>query len=126
MLSDYRYLDGLCDHAPKILDAFLCYYCILCTQQGSFKFDCELFLIRDGACQLRMRFKVLTEAFVSRVLLSNIQGGDDLTATGVEFTHGGKGYTVKAKNEVILSAGYRIRVLGAICVLLTWVLLQYY
>ena len=67
-----------------------------------------------------MRFKVLTEAFVSRVLFSDTQSGDGLTATGVEFTHGGKTYTVKAKKEVILSAGYSMRVLGVICTLLIW------
>lgn len=47
----------------------------------------------------RQNLKVLTEALVTSVTLD----GD--TATGVEFTHGGQKYSVKASKEVILSGG---------------------
>ena len=52
----------------------------------------------------RPNLAVLTEAYVTRVLTSQKEGG--LVATGVEFTRGDKTYTVKAKKEVLLSAGY--------------------
>lgn len=42
---------------------------------------------------------MLTEAFVTQITL------DGNTATGVEFTHDGQKYTVKASTEVILSGG---------------------
>jgi len=48
---------------------------------------------------------VLTEAYVSRILFSDGEVGEDLTATGVEFIHGGKTYMVHALNEIVLSAG---------------------
>ncbi|KAK4996892.1 hypothetical protein LTR66_003596 [Elasticomyces elasticus] len=47
----------------------------------------------------RPNLKVLTEAYATRVLL------DGTTATGVEFTHAGQKYQVKASKEVILSSG---------------------
>ncbi|KAJ7841204.1 GMC oxidoreductase [Mycena olivaceomarginata] len=47
---------------------------------------------------------VLTEATVARVLFADAPG-KELTATGVEFIHGGKKLNVYAKKEVILSAG---------------------
>lgn len=51
------------------------------------------------------RCKVLTEAFVSRILFADSEANKEVTATGVEFTHAGKTYTVKANKEVVLSAG---------------------
>ncbi|KAJ3479105.1 hypothetical protein NLI96_g9295 [Meripilus lineatus] len=50
-------------------------------------------------------FKVLTEAHAARVLFADETVGNDLVATGVDFIHDGKTYTVHAKKEVILSAG---------------------
>ncbi|KAJ7939216.1 GMC oxidoreductase-domain-containing protein [Mycena leptocephala] len=47
---------------------------------------------------------VLTEAIVAHVFFAD-GPGQDLTATGVEFIHGGKALKVSAKKEVILSAG---------------------
>lgn len=47
----------------------------------------------------RSNLKVLTEALATNVTLD----GD--TATGVEFLHGDKKYSVKASKEVILSGG---------------------
>ena len=47
----------------------------------------------------RSNLKVLTEALATNVMLD----GD--TATGVEFLHGDKKYSVKASKEVILSGG---------------------
>ncbi|KAJ7861000.1 glucose-methanol-choline oxidoreductase, partial [Mycena olivaceomarginata] len=47
---------------------------------------------------------VLTEAIVARILFADAPR-KDLTATGVEFIHGGKTLKVHAKKEVILSAG---------------------
>ncbi|KIM89884.1 GMC oxidoreductase [Piloderma croceum F 1598] len=53
----------------------------------------------------RSNLTVLTEAFVSRILFGNDEAGKDLTATGVEFFHGGKAYVVHVQKEIILSAG---------------------
>ncbi|KDQ52343.1 GMC oxidoreductase [Jaapia argillacea MUCL 33604] len=53
----------------------------------------------------RPNFKVLTEAVVARVLFADAPAGVELTATGVEFIHGGKMFVVNASKEVILSAG---------------------
>ncbi|KAJ3479106.1 hypothetical protein NLI96_g9296 [Meripilus lineatus] len=50
------------------------------------------------------KFKVLTEAFASRVIFADESVGNDLVAIGVEFIHGGKTHFVRAK-EVIISAG---------------------
>ncbi len=47
----------------------------------------------------RPNLKVLTEALVSNVTL------DGTTATGVQFTHAGNSYKVKANVEIVLSAG---------------------
>ncbi|KAF8198835.1 GMC oxidoreductase [Mycena galopus ATCC 62051] len=52
----------------------------------------------------RQNLVVLTEATVARVLFAE-GPGRELTATGVEFIHGGKILKVHAKKEVILSAG---------------------
>ncbi|KAJ7849598.1 glucose-methanol-choline oxidoreductase, partial [Mycena leptocephala] len=52
----------------------------------------------------RKNLIVLTEAIVARVLFADAPG-KDLTASGVEFIHGGKTLKVYAKKEVILSAG---------------------
>ena len=48
--------------------------------------------------------KVLVNARVDRVQTEKGANGN-LVATGVEFTHGDKTHTVKAKKEVLLSAG---------------------
>ncbi|PPR06211.1 hypothetical protein CVT26_005470 [Gymnopilus dilepis] len=52
----------------------------------------------------RENLNVLTDALVSRVILSEPHDGNR-TATGVEFIHGGTSFTAKANNEVILCAG---------------------
>lgn len=49
--------------------------------------------------------QVLTEATVSRALFAESKIGQDITATGIEFIHGGKTYEVNAGKEVIISAG---------------------
>ncbi|EED82946.1 hypothetical GMC oxidoreductase [Postia placenta Mad-698-R] len=51
----------------------------------------------------RPNLKVLTEAYVNEFVTRH--EGDKLTATGVEFEHGGNVYQVHATKEVILSAG---------------------
>lgn len=48
-------------------------------------------------------FKVITAAHAKRIILTN-EGGEK-RATGVEFLHDGKTYTVKARKEVVLSGG---------------------
>ncbi|OBT65798.1 hypothetical protein VE03_03316 [Pseudogymnoascus sp. 23342-1-I1] len=48
----------------------------------------------------RPNLKVLTEAFVTKLVIS-----DDGEVTGVEFLHSEKSHTVLAKKEVVLSAG---------------------
>lgn len=55
----------------------------------------------------RKNLKVLTSALARRIVWDNatIHASSGVVATGVEFTHGGKIYTVKAKKEVILSSG---------------------
>ena len=50
----------------------------------------------------RPNLAVLTEAYVTRVLTSQREGG--LVATGVEFRHGGKTHVVHVGKEAILSA----------------------
>ena len=47
----------------------------------------------------RSNLRVLTEAQATKILLQ------DTTAAGAEFIHGGKKFTVKARQEVILSSG---------------------
>ncbi|KAF9556900.1 GMC oxidoreductase [Agrocybe pediades] len=48
---------------------------------------------------------VLTDALVSRILLKDVIGSEVKMATGVEFIHNSRKYTVKVRKEVILSAG---------------------
>ena len=52
----------------------------------------------------RPNLKVLTGANVHRLVTSKQANG--LAATGAEFAHGDKVYTVNATKEVILCAGY--------------------
>lgn len=42
---------------------------------------------------------------MSRIVFGRKEAGNDITATGVEFIHVGKTYTVHVKKEIILSAG---------------------
>ncbi|XP_966539.1 glucose dehydrogenase [FAD, quinone] [Tribolium castaneum] len=49
----------------------------------------------------RPNLKVLTGSFVTRIVIDKFTR----SAVGVEFTHGGSNYFVRAKKEVILSAG---------------------
>lgn len=51
----------------------------------------------------RPNLHVLTSAAVREIVLE--QHGEQWTATGVRFDHGGQSYTVAASQEVILSAG---------------------
>ncbi|KZP21381.1 GMC oxidoreductase, partial [Athelia psychrophila] len=53
----------------------------------------------------RQNFSVLCEAYVSRILFPDALNNEDITATGVEFIHGGKTHTVNVMKEVVLSAG---------------------
>lgn len=53
----------------------------------------------------RSNLTVLAEAVVSRILFDSGKKGSNITATGLEFVHGGKTYTVHARKEIILSAG---------------------
>lgn len=53
----------------------------------------------------RSNYTVLTHAHVSRVLTTKMPDGN-LTATGVEFVRDGQRYSVNARKEVIVSAGY--------------------
>jgi hypothetical protein len=62
---------------------------------------------------------VLTEALVSRILFGDDEAGKDLTATGVEFFHGGKAYVVHVQKEIILSAGQVYGFVSTIEALLT-------
>ena len=52
----------------------------------------------------RANLTVLTSAHVAKVIVKNEAGGT-VTATGVDFLHGGKKYQAFAAKEVILSAG---------------------
>lgn len=49
--------------------------------------------------------QTLCEAYVSRILFADAKGDESITATGVEFVHGGKTHTVNVGKEVVLSAG---------------------
>lgn len=53
----------------------------------------------------RPNLHVLTEALVEKVLFEQSYGKNTLIASGLNFIANGKRYTVKAKKEVILSAG---------------------
>lgn len=53
----------------------------------------------------RQNLHVLTEALVEKVLFDSRHEGKDLIANGVKFGAKGGNYVVKAKKEVILSAG---------------------
>lgn len=54
----------------------------------------------------RANLKILTTAHVTKIILNTGNGSTVRPiASGVEFLHGGRTYTVKAKAEVILSAG---------------------
>ncbi|KAJ6562868.1 GMC oxidoreductase [Mycena vulgaris] len=55
--------------------------------------------------QDRPNLTVLTEATVARVVFDDAINGQSLTATGVEFVHGGRTFHVNVNREVILSAG---------------------
>lgn len=51
----------------------------------------------------RPNLSILLSAYATKVAFSDAEG--DLTATGVEFIHGGKSYLVRADKEVILCLG---------------------
>lgn len=51
----------------------------------------------------RPNLAVLTEAYVLKITTTKKDGL--ITATGVEFEHGGTVYQVHARKEVVLSAG---------------------
>ena len=51
----------------------------------------------------RPNLRVLTDAVVREIILE--RSGEQWTATGVRFDHGGQNYTVAASREVVLSAG---------------------
>ena len=51
----------------------------------------------------RPNLRVLTDAVVREIILE--RSGEQWTATGVRFDHGGQNYTIAASREVILSAG---------------------
>jgi choline dehydrogenase-like flavoprotein len=51
----------------------------------------------------RSNLRVLTNAAVREIVLE--ESGEQWTATGVRFDHGGQSYTVAASQEVVLSAG---------------------
>ncbi|KAJ7454339.1 GMC oxidoreductase [Mycena galericulata] len=53
----------------------------------------------------RPNLKVLTESTVTRILFDEAKTGDPLTAKGVEYVQNASTIQVKAKSEVILSAG---------------------
>lgn len=53
----------------------------------------------------RPNLHVLTEALVEKVLFDPSRGGNHLVASGIKFGAKGRHYVVKAKKEVILSAG---------------------
>lgn len=52
----------------------------------------------------KSNFKVLCDAFVCRIVLEKEVGGE-VIATGVEFEYEDNKYVVKARKEVVLSAG---------------------
>jgi len=51
----------------------------------------------------RPNLTVLVSAYVNHIITK--PAGDEVVATGVEFTHGGTAHVVVANKEVILSAG---------------------
>lgn len=51
----------------------------------------------------RPNLHVLTGAYVTRIILDST--ATSVVATGAQFLHDGKDYTVNAKREIILSAG---------------------
>ncbi|KAK0202991.1 hypothetical protein DFS33DRAFT_1437781 [Desarmillaria ectypa] len=51
----------------------------------------------------RSNLSILLNAYATQLEIPNSEG--DLTATGVEFVHGGKSYVARADKEVILCAG---------------------
>ncbi|KAI0364110.1 GMC oxidoreductase [Pilatotrama ljubarskyi] len=54
----------------------------------------------------RPNLHVLTEAYVTKIIISHSRGtGDAVAARGVEFQHGETGHVVNVAREVILSAG---------------------
>ena len=54
--------------------------------------------------------QVVVEALVSRILFTDI-AGQELTAYGVEFIHNDHIYTIRANKEVILCAGWELKIL---------------
>ncbi|KAL1849100.1 hypothetical protein VTK73DRAFT_9969 [Phialemonium thermophilum] len=57
-----------------------------------------------GTISHRPNLRILTEAYASRVILSDADGSG-LRATGVEFEHAGQLYELHARREVLLCAG---------------------
>lgn len=52
----------------------------------------------------RSNLHIITKALVEKILLDTSAAGD-VTATGVQYTKDGNSYTIRARREVILSAG---------------------
>ena len=52
----------------------------------------------------RPNFHVLCDAFVRRLIMGKVEDGE-VVATGVEFEHDSQTFVVRARKEVIVSAG---------------------
>ncbi|KDQ20144.1 hypothetical protein BOTBODRAFT_27554 [Botryobasidium botryosum FD-172 SS1] len=72
------------------------------TQTGTRSYSANAYYAPNAN---RANLTVLTDAYVNKLVLTHAMPGEEVTATGVEFSYESNTFTVNASKEVVLCAG---------------------